>query len=59
MHKSKGLGDDIAFITEKTGIKKVVKAVTEAVGIDDCGCDSRQEKLNVLPSILNGIRKDS
>ena len=36
-----GLGDDIETITEKTGIKKVVEALT-----DDCGCDERKKRLN-------------
>ena len=39
-----GLGDKVEAITEKTGIKKLVKMV---VG-DDCGCDERKEKLNEL-----------
>ena len=42
--QSKGLGDKVEAITEKTGIKKLVKMV---VG-DDCGCDERKEKLNEL-----------
>ena len=41
--KSKGLGDTVEKITEATGIKKVVEAVT-----DDCGCQERKEKLNKL-----------
>jgi glycerol dehydrogenase-like iron-containing ADH family enzyme len=45
--KSKGLGDTIAKITEVTGIKKVVKAVSEAVD-KDCGCEKRQSTLNRL-----------
>jgi len=45
--KSKGLGDTIAKITEATGIKKVVKAVSEAVD-KDCGCEKRQNTLNRL-----------
>lgn len=39
-----GLGDVIENITEKTGIKKVVKSVFG----DDCGCDERKEKANKL-----------
>lgn len=45
--KSRGLGDDIAKITEATGIKKAVELFTEATGID-CGCSERQEKLNKI-----------
>lgn len=36
-----GLGDAIETITEATGIKKVVEALT-----DDCGCEERKAKLN-------------
>ena len=43
---SRGLGDTIYKITEATGIKAVVEAVTKAVGIDDCGCEERRRLLN-------------
>lgn len=39
---STGLGDVIEKVTEKTGIKKAVKFITD----DDCGCEERKEKLN-------------
>lgn len=42
--KPDGLGDVVETITEKTGIKKLVKMV---VG-EDCGCDERKEKLNKI-----------
>lgn len=42
--KSKGLGDSIEKLTEKTGIKKLVKFVAG----EDCGCDKRKETLNKL-----------
>ena len=41
--KSEGLGDLITKVTEVTGIKKVVEAIT-----DDCGCAARADKLNSL-----------
>tara|TARA_R110001592_G_scaffold204577_1_gene454659 strand:+ start:28354 stop:28824 length:471 start_codon:yes stop_codon:yes gene_type:complete len=41
--KSAGLGDIIANVTEVTGIKAVVEALT-----DDCGCAARAETLNKL-----------
>jgi len=41
--KSKGLGDTVEKITEATGIKKIVEAIT-----DDCGCQERKERLNRL-----------
>lgn len=44
--ESKGLGDTIDKITTATGIKKVVHAVTKAVGKEDCGCNKRKEALN-------------
>ena len=43
---SKGLGDTIAKITHYTGIAKVVEVVTEALGIEDCGCNGRREDWN-------------
>ena len=43
---SRGLGDTIAKITHATGIAKAVDVVTEALGIEDCGCSGRQEWLN-------------
>tara|TARA_R110002126_G_scaffold168805_2_gene317326 strand:+ start:152 stop:334 length:183 start_codon:yes stop_codon:yes gene_type:complete len=45
--KPRGLGDTIATITEKTGIKAVVEKVSEITGVP-CGCGERQEQLNVL-----------
>lgn len=39
-----GLGDLVAKVTEVTGIKAVVEAVTNG----DCGCESRQKKLNEM-----------
>lgn len=44
--RSRGLGDTVAKITKVTGIEKAVKAVTQAVGVKDCGCSQRQETLN-------------
>ena len=45
---SKGLGDTIAKFTHATGIAKAVEVVTEALGIEDCGCNGRQEWANNL-----------
>jgi len=44
---STGLGDTVAKVTRKTGIKKVVDKVFDKLG-KDCGCDKRQEKLNQI-----------
>jgi hypothetical protein len=45
--KSKGLGDTIEAITEATGIKQGVEALSKALDWD-CGCEERKEKLNAL-----------
>ena len=50
--KSKGIGDDIARFTEKTGLSKAVKLIFG----DDCGCKERQEKLNKLFPNYKNIR---
>jgi hypothetical protein len=42
--KKKGLGDNIAAITKATGIEKVVKTFFG----DDCGCEKRRERLNLM-----------
>ncbi len=43
---SQGLGDTIAKITHYTGISKLTEVITEALGIEDCGCNSRHEWAN-------------
>lgn len=43
-NKSKGLGDTVEKIFEKTGIAKAVKWIAG----EDCGCEQRKEKLNKL-----------
>ena len=40
------LGNKIEQFTEATGIKKAVETITKAVGIEDCGCNTRKEKIN-------------
>ena len=45
---SRGLGDDIAKVMHATGMATVVKAVTKAVGVKDCGCSKRQAALNKI-----------
>lgn len=42
--QSKGLGDTVEKVLEKTGVAKVAKW---ALG-EDCGCDERKEKLNQM-----------
>ena len=45
--KSRGLGDDVAKFTKKTGIKTIVDKVSEGLNIP-CGCEGRQDALNKL-----------
>jgi len=45
---SEGFGDTIAYLTNLLKLDKAVKAVTEAMGIEDCGCTRRKEELNKL-----------
>ena len=45
---AEGLGDSIAYLTSLLKIDKLVKELTSAAGIEDCGCDRRREKLNEL-----------
>lgn len=46
--ESEGLGDSIAYLTSLLKIDKLVKELTSAAGIEDCGCDRRREKLNEM-----------
>lgn len=41
--ESEGLGDTVEKVLKKTGVKKIVEAIT-----DDCGCDKRKAKLNQI-----------
>lgn len=43
----KGLGDSIHNLTVKTGIKKAVDTMSQALNTD-CGCSSRRKTLNEL-----------
>jgi len=47
-----GLGDSVADLTHLTGLDKFAEYYTQVTG-KDCGCQSRQEKLNQL--FPNGI----
>lgn len=42
---SKGLGDDIKKITQKTGLDQLAKRIAQILD-EDCGCDDRQTWLN-------------
>lgn len=56
INKTIGLGDAVAIATKITGVKTAVKIITKAVGIEDCGCDERQEKLNNWNPFGNGSK---
>jgi hypothetical protein len=45
---SRGLGDTIEKITQKTGIKTVTEFLANKLGVDDCGCEARKNALNEL-----------
>jgi hypothetical protein len=45
---AEGFGDTIAYLTELLKIDKLVKSVTAALEIEDCGCERRKEKLNEM-----------
>jgi len=47
-NQDEGLGDTIAYLTSLLKIDKLVKEVTGAFGIEDCGCERRKEKLNEM-----------
>jgi len=51
---SKGLGDTIKKITQKTGIDKVAKKILG----DDCGCEQRRKKLNSLFPYVRQMTED-
>ena len=56
--KHKGLGDTVEFLLDKTGLSYAVKAAASSVGITDCGCEERKEKLNEWKP-YGRTRKDS
>ena len=45
---SQGLGDTIAKFTSATKLDVVAEQIAKAVGVDDCGCKARQQKLNQI-----------
>jgi hypothetical protein len=48
MDKPKGLGDTLKEILDETGVSIVFTKVQSALGVKDCGCKKRQEKLNEM-----------
>jgi hypothetical protein len=45
--ESRGLGDDIKKLTSATGLDRIADRIAEILGTD-CGCDSRQDRLNKM-----------
>jgi hypothetical protein len=45
--ESRGLGDNIKKLTSATGLDKIADRIAEILGTD-CGCDSRQDRLNKM-----------
>ena len=46
MKQSKGLGDSVAKFTKATGLQTLTEIAMRATGVEDCGCDKRQQWLN-------------
>ena len=44
--KSRGLGDDIEKVMKSMKVDELVDRITRSLGIDDCGCNKRRDKLN-------------
>ena len=51
----KGIGDSIEAAIKVARIDKDVNVITNAVGIQDCGCDKRKESLNNPDLLINKI----
>jgi hypothetical protein len=47
-NKSEGLGDTIAKVTAAAKLDKIAEAIAKKLGMADCGCDERREKLNKI-----------
>ena len=45
--KSRGFGDTVDKVTAITGIKRIIKGVSDATG-KDCGCEARRNALNKM-----------
>lgn len=53
-----GLGDLIYFITKYTGVKFLYELIRKKLGLGDCGCNERQEKLNVIIPFGSGSEQN-
>lgn len=48
MREYKGLGDVVKRVAEATRMDKVATFVAKKMGVKDCGCNERADKLNEL-----------
>ena len=53
--KSQGFGDSMAKIAKAIAADKAADKVAEALGLEDCGCEKRQEKLNNPDLLINKV----
>lgn len=61
--KHKGLGDTVEAMAKAVYADKIAEAIAKGVGVEDCGCGARKEKLNdpdlFINKILYGTKQDS
>ena len=48
----RGFGDKVADVLESSGLTLFVETLTDAVGIEDCGCTDRISTLNKIGNII-------
>lgn len=53
--KSQGFGDSMAKIAKAIAADKAADKIAEALGLEDCGCKKRQEKLNNPDLLVNKV----
>jgi len=44
--KAKGLGDTVENVLKAIYIDKIADAISNGLGVDDCGCSKRKDALN-------------
>lgn len=53
--KSQGFGDSVAKIAKAIAADKAADKIAEALGLEDCGCKGRKEKLNNPDLLVNKV----
>jgi|TARA_R110000744_G_scaffold65085_5_gene133755 hypothetical protein len=53
--KSQGFGDSMAKIAKAIAADKAADKIAKALGMEDCGCDGRKDKLNNPDLLVNKI----